>query len=351
MNVIETRQLTKAYGHMRAVDALDMHVGAGDIYGFVGKNGAGKSTALKMFAGLTLPTSGEISLFGAVCTPSLSSPFSAGFSRVGALIESPGILPTMSAEENLMAKALALGVMHPRERCRELLELVGLHEVGTRAAKKFSLGMKQRLGLGLALVGGPDLLLLDEPFNGLDPEATRQMRRTLVDLNRERGITIVISSHVLDQLDRMATRFGVIRSGRMVRELTEGEVHAACTSAVRVKASNTARALAVLEQRFGQAAFRVDADDAIFITAGSGPRPADARFGGASDGTEALGMPSCEDVARALSDAGELAHELSLIERDLEEYFVELMGGTDDEETDGARRAGGTFALRGLFKR
>ena len=215
MNVIETRSLTKTYGGKRAVDALDMQVPAGEIYGFVGKNGAGKSTAMKMAAGLVRPSAGEIELFGEArdaggCAPHGPQP---GFSRIGALIEDPGVLPTFSALENLMGKAIAIGVVRAEAHCRELLELVGLADTGSLRVKKFSLGMKQRLGLALALVGNPELLLLDEPFNGLDPEATRSMRNALMRINRERGVTMVISSHVLDQLDRMATRFGVIRVG------------------------------------------------------------------------------------------------------------------------------------------
>ena len=242
MNIIETHALSRVYGKRRAVDSLDMCVAAGEIYGFVGKNGAGKSTAMKMIAGLVRPTSGSVELFGA------QRRAREGFSRVGALIEDPGILPTFSALENLMCKALALGVVRPNAHCRELLELVGLADTGSLRVKKFSLGMKQRLGLALALVGGPDLLLLDEPFNGLDPESTRAMRGALVRLNRERGVTMVISSHVLDQLDRMATSFGVIRAGRMVRELSMDDLHRECGSSIRVRTNDPARALAILEE-------------------------------------------------------------------------------------------------------
>ena len=247
MNIIETHALTRDYGKMRAVDRLDMHVAAGEIYGFVGKNGAGKSTAMKMLAGLVNPSSGEIELFGASLR---SRRARQGFSRIGAPIEDPGVLPTFSALENLMCKALALGVVRPDAHCRELLELVGLEDSGPLPVKKFSLGMKQRLGLALALVGGPDLLLLDEPFNGLDPESTRAMRGALVRLNRERGVTMVISSHVLDQLDRMATSFGVIRAGRMVRELSMDDLHRECGSSIRVRTNDPARALAIWKRRY-----------------------------------------------------------------------------------------------------
>ena len=329
MNVIETRSLTKTYGGKRAVDALDMQVPAGEIYGFVGKNGAGKSTAMKMVAGLVRPSAGEIELFGEArdaggCAPHGPQP---GFSRVGALIEDPGVLPTFSALENLMGKAIAIGVVRAEAHCRELLELVGLADTGSLRVKKFSLGMKQRLGLALALVGNPELLLLDEPFNGLDPEATRSMRNALMRINRERGVTMVISSHVLDQLDRMATRFGVICSGRMIRELSVDELQRECGSSIRVKTTDPARSLAVLEEHLPTATLRAEPDGAILVSGNA--RHATASFGGAAGDAAASGAPSTEQVSLILAEAGLLVLELTRIERDIEEFFVELMGGPD----------------------
>lgn len=324
MNIIETHALTRVYGKRRAVDSLDMHVAAGEIYGFVGKNGAGKSTAMKMIAGLVNPSSGSIELFGGQPRARRSSQ---EFSRVGALIEDPGILPAFSAFENLMCKAIAIGIVRADAHCRELLELVGLAGTGSTRVKKFSLGMKQRLGLALALVGGPDLLLLDEPFNGLDPESTRKMRNALVRLNRERGVTMVISSHVLDQLDRMATSFGVIRSGHMVRELSVDELHQECGSSIRVKTADPARALAILEERLPAATLRAEPDGAILVSGAA--RHAAARFGGAAGDPAVSGAPSTEEVSRVLGEAGLLILELTHIERDIEEFFVELMGGSD----------------------
>ena len=332
MNIIETHALTRVYGKRRAVDSLDMHVAAGEIYGFVGKNGAGKSTAMKMIAGLVRPTSGEIDLFGEVRDTGNAggrAPLDprSGFSRIGALIEDPGILPAFSAFENLMCKAIAIGIVRADAHCRELLELVGLAGTGSTRVKKFSLGMKQRLGLALALVGGPDLLLLDEPFNGLDPESTRKMRNALVRLNRERGVTMVISSHVLDQLDRMATSFGVIRSGHMVRELSVDELHQECGSSIRVKTADPARSLAILEERLPAATLRAEPDGAILVSGAA--RHAAARFGGAAGDPAVSGAPSTEEVSRVLGEAGLLILELTRIERDIEEFFVELMGGSD----------------------
>ena len=216
MNVIEARGLTKVYGGRAVVRDFAMTVAAGDIYGFVGKNGAGKSTVMKMICGDALPTAGEVVLFESDrASAGDGEPEDGGVRRIGVLIEEPGLLVNLSAYRNLMAKALAWGIVDGPARCEEVLRLVGLSSVGNKKVRGFSLGMKQRLGLAMALLGSPDVLLLDEPFNGLDPEATRAMRNLIVRVNETLGITVVVSSHVLDQLDRMATRYGVIADGRV----------------------------------------------------------------------------------------------------------------------------------------
>ena len=298
MNVIETSGLTKAFGGKMAVDQFDMHVGQGDIYGFIGRNGAGKSTVMRMLAGLAEPTGGEMRVFG-------SSPCEAGASRrIGALIESPGLYGSMSATDNLMMKALALGLADPKDKVRDLLDLTGLGSVGSKATKNFSMGMKQRLGLALALLGSPDLLLLDEPLNGLDPEGAREIRRLIMRLNDERGITVVVSSHVLEQLGKMATRYGVIREGRMVRELTAAEVDQECSDFLQLEAANPALALAVLQERFAGLRFQSMPGGAIRL------------FGGADAGA----------VGAALHEEGIAIRGLYAHRRDLEEFFVEMMG-------------------------
>lgn len=315
MNVIEARGLTRIYGGRAVVSDFTMTVAAGDIYGFVGKNGAGKSTVMKMICGDVLPTAGEVVLFesdrgqaepGAQAQgPELSD--GGGVRRIGVLIEEPALLPNLSAYRNLMAKALAWGIVDGPARCEEALRLVGLSSAGNKKVRGFSLGMKQRLGLAMALLGNPDVLLLDEPFNGLDPEATRAMRNLVVRLAESLGITVVVSSHVLDQLDRMATRYGVIADGRMVREATAEEVAAECRSSLRVRTENAARALALLEEAYPALSFRVEPDQAIVIA------------GDYDDGA----------ISRLLAQSGEVVRELSQDHRDLEEYFVELMeGGT-----------------------
>ncbi len=317
MNAIETRGLSKAYGGRRVVSDFDMTVAAGDIYGFVGKNGAGKSTVMKMICGVAAPSGGEVVLFGGALEGSGagSAPSdtgvgdlvagSAAIRRIGALIEEPGLLPNLSAYRNLMAKALAWGIVDAPARCEEVLRLVGLAGVGKRKVRGFSLGMKQRLGLALALLGNPDVLLLDEPFNGLDPEATRAMRNLIVRLNQTLGITVVVSSHVLDQLDRMATRYGVIADGRLVRQMSAEEMAAECGRSLRVRTADTARALALLQEAFPTVAFRAEPDGTLVAT----------------------GAYDAEAVARQLQGAGQVVLEFSQEQRDIEDYFVELMEG------------------------
>lgn len=307
MNVIEARGLTKVYGGRAVVRDFTMTVAAGDIYGFVGKNGAGKSTVMKMICGDAIPTAGEVVLFESDRAQGGGAPKEQtnGVRRIGVLIEEPGLLLNLSAYRNLMAKALAWGIVDGPARCEEALRLVGLSSVGNKKVRGFSLGMKQRLGLAMALLGSPDVLLLDEPFNGLDPEATRAMRNLIVRVNETLGITVVVSSHVLDQLDRMATRYGVIADGRMVREMTAEEVAAECRSSLRVRTENSARALALLEEAYPALAFKAEPDGA-FVVAGD-----------YDDGA----------ISRLLADSGEVVRELSQDHRDLEEYFVELMEG------------------------
>ncbi|PWG66357.1 ATP-binding cassette domain-containing protein [Bifidobacterium callitrichidarum] len=315
MDTIRIRSLAKRYAGKRAVDGFDMTVPQGSIYGFVGKNGAGKSTVMKMIAGLATPNSGEITLFGNVTAG--TAPVLGGVQRVGALIENPGLLPHMSAFDTMMAQALALGVADPKPVCRDLLDQVGLGDTGRKKTGGFSLGMKQRLGLALALIGGPDLLLLDEPLNGLDPEGARTMRNYLVRLNQQRGITIVVSSHVLDQLERMCTHYGVIANGHMVREMTAEQVQAECGDSLTVRTADTATALAVLEDRLPA-------------------NPANpVRFAAEPDGSITLsGGFDTAMVSRILNETNQTILELSAKSRDMEDYFVTLM---EDARTEGSR--------------
>ncbi len=298
MDVVETYGLMKTFGGKTAVDHFDMHVNQGDIYGFVGRNGAGKTTVMRMLAGLAEPSGGEVRVFG-------TSPREAGTSRrISVLIEAPGLYGTMSAYDNMMLKALALGLVDPKAKVRDLLEFTGLGQVGKKKTKQFSMGMKQRLGLALALLGDPDLLLLDEPLNGLDPEGAREIRRLIMQLNDQRGITVVISSHVLEQLGKMATRYGVIREGHMVRELTAADVDQECSDFLQVEAANPTLALAVLQERFPNLRFQSMPDASIRV------------FGAADAGA----------VGATLNEQSIAVQGLYAYKRDLEEFFVEMMG-------------------------
>lgn len=297
VNVVETHGLTKRYGSFTAVDHFDMQVAEGDIYGFVGRNGAGKSTVMKMIAGLARPTEGDIRLFE-------HDQAEQGAQRLGVLIENPGLYPHQSAFENMMIKALALGLPDPKKTSNDLLAFVGLAGEASRKTKKFSMGMKQRLGLALALLGNPDLLLLDEPLNGLDPEGAREIRELIMRLNKERNMTVVISSHVLEQLGRMATRYGVIRRGNMVRQLSACEVEQECTDCLVLKTSDPNKALALLQERFANIPCKMAEDGAVLI------------YGALDTGP----------VGSSMAEAGLTVQELYVHKSDLEEYFVKMMG-------------------------
>lgn len=302
MNVIETVGLSKSYGRKCVVDALDLAVRRGEIYGFVGRNGAGKSTVMKMLAGLVLPTAGEIGMFGEPLVPGSTS------RRMGALIENPGILPGLSGFDNVMCRALSLGVVDAKRASAEALSMVGLADMAKKRVKSYSLGMKQRLGLALALVGSPDLLLLDEPFNGLDPQGVREVRTLITRLAYDRGVTVFISSHVLDQLERMVTRYGVLREGRLVKELTAEEVERACVDHVVVRCTAPQLAIVALQDAAPEARCSLMEDDAIHVQ----------------------GIDT-ETAGRALAAAGVVVTELSMRESDIEDLFIGLMGGKDDD--------------------
>lgn len=240
--LLQTNGLTKQYRRKNAVDHVNLHVRQGAIYGLIGRNGAGKTTILRMIAGLASPTAGEIALFGETGKRALYMT-----SRIGTLIETPGLYPNMSAAENLRLKCLALSV-RKKGVIAELLDTVGLSGAGNKRVKNFSLGMKQRLGIALALVGDPDLLVLDEPINGLDPQGIVEVRETLARLNRERGITFIVSSHILEELSKIATDYGIIHNGVLLQELTQEELLTRCSERIELRTDDTKRACVVLEE-------------------------------------------------------------------------------------------------------
>ena len=301
MAVIQTAGLSKRYKDKWAVDHLDLRVEQGDIYGFIGRNGAGKSTTLKLLCGLARPTQGEALIFG--------KPIRDGVARrrVGALIEQAGLYPDQSGRENLRLYATLLGLDSPERQVDEILETVGLAPREKKPVKHYSMGMKQRLGVGLALLGGPDLLLLDEPINGLDPEGIREMRELLLGLNRDRGITLVISAHILGELSKIATRYGIIQNGRMVEQITAGELEQKCTDYLHLRAEQPQKAAAVLERELRLTRWEMRPEGEIRIY-------------------EAV---DTKTVGRILIQAGIAVEEMGLHRQDLEGYFLERMGGSD----------------------
>ena len=301
MAVIQTMGLSKRYKDNWAVDHLDLRVEQGDIYGFIGRNGAGKSTTLKLLCGLARPTQGGALIFGKPIRDSVAR------RRVGALIEQPGLYPDLSGRENLRLYATLLGLDSPARQVDEILETVGLSHKEKKPVKHYSMGMKQRLGVGLALLGGPDLLLLDEPINGLDPEGIREMRELLLRLNRERGLTLLISSHILGELSKIATRYGIIQQGRMVEQITAGELAQKCTDYLHLQADQPQKAAALLERELHLSRWEMRPEGEI-------------RIYEAAD-TKAVGQ--------ILTQAGIAVEEMGLHRQDLESYFLERMGGAD----------------------
>lgn len=247
--VLTTNALCKQYKHFKALNNFSMHVPKGAIYGFVGRNGAGKTTLIRLICGLQYATSGNYTLYG---VNSESKGIAEARRRVGAIVETPSVYLDMTAEENLKAQYHVLG-LPSQDGIRELLKLVGLENTGRKKAKDFSLGMRQRLGIAIALAGDPDFLILDEPVNGLDPQGIIEIRELILKLNRERRITVLISSHILDELSRLATHYGFIDSGCMVKETSAQELEAACRKCVRLEVSDSrilARVLDGLELEY-----------------------------------------------------------------------------------------------------
>lgn len=299
MNVVQTTNIFKIYGNKTVVSHLNMCVQDGDIYGFIGKNGSGKSTTLKMLCGISNPSGGEITLFDRPITDEVAR------HRIGVLIETVGVYPNKSALENMLLKAYCFGVIDAPKACRECLELVGLSECGRKPVKHFSMGMKQRLGIAMALMGNPDLLLLDEPINGLDPEGIIEIRELLLRLNRERGITMVISSHILGELSKIATRYGILNEGQLMTEITAGELQEQCRECIVVKTKDARRASAILEQEANVHKYEVSSNDELRI----------------------FDNLSSAKINGVLSDHHIEVSEVYSHHQDLEEYFMEMTGG------------------------
>lgn len=234
--VLTTDDMRKDYKNFKALNNLSMHVPKGAIYGLVGKNGAGKTTLIRLICGLQKPTSGNYTLYGVKNT---EKEILKARRRIGVVVETPSIYLDMTAENNLKEQYRILG-LPSFDGIQELLKLVGLEGTGKKKARHFSLGMRQRLGIAIALAGNPDFLILDEPINGLDPQGIIEIRELILKLNRERQITVLISSHILDELSRLATHYGFIDKGVMVKEITAKELEAVCRKCTQLTVTDTA---------------------------------------------------------------------------------------------------------------
>ena len=274
----------------------------GDVIAYKGGLGAGKTTFMKMLTGLAAPTAGEISLFG-----STGEAMKKQTERVGNLIEDPGLYPQFSGYQNLRCKCLALGV-HKEGYIEELLDMVGLSSAGKKKVKKYSLGMKQRLGIAMALVGGPDLLILDEPINGLDPQGIAEVRDILLKLRDEQNMTIMISSHILEELYKIADTFGIINKGKLIQELSKEELSAKCSDFIELKLDSASKACPVLEG-MGITNYKVIGNDTIYIY----------------DQVDNLGA-----INKALANADVMVSLLNVVQERLENYFLELVGGEEN---------------------
>lgn len=300
-NVLQTYQLTKRYGNTAVVDGVSMCVPRGEIYGFVGRNGAGKTTVMRMICGLALKSGGGFDLFG---KKDDEKGIDAARRRTGAIIETPSVYPDMTAFQNLQEQCLALGVRGDK-RIGELLSYVGLENTGKKKARNFSLGMRQRLGIAMTLVGSPDFIILDEPVNGLDPQGIVEIRELLMRLNREKGITILISSHILSELSRLATCYGFIEKGRLLKEITAAQLEEACRKSVRIAVSDTAPLPFVLENAIHIAEYKILSEKEAEIYG-------DVKIG---------------ELAFALRDGGVELLRVHEKDEDLEGYFLNLVGG------------------------
>lgn len=295
-SVLETKDLTKQFGGKTAVSHVDMEVHRGDIYGFIGKNGAGKTTLIRMAVGLAAPTSGSIRLMG-------SSRLEEQRHKIGTVIEYPAVFPHMTARENMEAQCRLLGVKNPDREIGRILEIVGLADTGKKKARNFSLGMKQRLAIALALAGKPEFLCLDEPTNGLDPAGIVEVRDLIHRLNREENITVLISSHILGELSKLATRYGIIHQGMMLEQFTAEELEERCRSGLEIQVDDREAAIKILRDRFHQSDIRPLADGGLLL-----PQAAEA--------------PG--EINRALVQSGLLVSSLHVRQGDLEQYFIQV---------------------------
>lgn len=295
MNAIEIRNLIKNFGQKQALSGLNMTVPVGAIYGFIGENGSGKSTTEKIICGLIRQSGGQVKLFGRDYTDADVR------AKIGVLIEAPGCFPNYSVWNNMMLQAANLNIHNPEQEVVKALKMVRMEGAASNKYKNCSLGMKQRIGISMALLGNPALLILDEPMNGLDADGMRIMREVLVDITETYGCTVVISSHILGELEKIATHYGIVRDGKMIKEMTAEELDAGCRTYVALKVKDMSRTNALLSCKYSH----VEEDETGYI------RVYDAE--------------SPEQIVTYLYENGILVSEIKADKIGLEEYYIDLM--------------------------
>ena len=295
MNAIEIKGLTKSYKEKQALCGLDMTVPMGAIYGLIGENGSGKSTTEKLICGLIHANSGSIKLFD---RPHTDADVRA---KMGVLIEAPGCFPNDTVWNNMLLQAANLGIKNAETEVRKALKLVRMEGAAGNKYKNCSLGMKQRIGIAFALLGDPKLLILDEPINGLDVDGMRIMREILTDITKNQDCTVVISSHVLGELEKVATHYGIVRGGKMIREMTAAELDASCRTYVALQTRERNRAQALLSCKYS----RVEEDESEYLRVYDSVTP--------------------EEIVSYLYENGILISEIKTAKIGLEEYYIDLM--------------------------
>ena len=299
--ILKTYNITKKYGNQVAVNNVNMTIRKGEIYGFIGQNGAGKTTLIRLITGLIHKTGGEIELLGATGEAELNK----SRTMIGSLIETPSFYTNMTARENLEVSRLVRNI--PGKKCiDEVLELVGLKDVEKKKVKNFSLGMRQRLGIANALMGNPKLLILDEPINGLDPMGIVEIRELLKKINKEKDMTILISSHILSELSELATTYGIISNGKLIEEITAEELAEKCRQYIDLKVDDTSRAVTLLERELGISDYEVLEDKKIKVFSN---------------------LDNVGEVNSILSKSGVIVQSISIKGENLEEYFMNKVGG------------------------
>jgi len=258
--ILKLTNITKTYKNKNAVDNVNMTINRGDIYGLIGRNGAGKSTLMRMITSLARPNAGQIELFGQTSKSGLQQ----GRKRMGAIIERPALYESLTAVQNLEYYQRLKGVPD-KKVIEETLKVVGLTDIEKKKVKDFSLGMKQRLGIAIALLNSPDFLILDEPTNGLDPMGVVEIRELIKRLNNEYRITLLISTHVLAELSLVATRYGIIENGKMIKELTQAELDEACQSSLKITVADAYQASTVIETVLKTKKYKIVGDKEIHL--------------------------------------------------------------------------------------